>query len=176
MKYNAIVLEDIANGDGVGVSLYVQGCPHHCPGCFNPETWDFDSANCFEFDSVAVNTIIARLNKPYVNHLSILGGVPLESRNLFSLACFIKQVKDNCPDKEIWLWTGYTWEILQEIIQTTNNTGYLEYILRNVDYLIDGPYIQEQKDLTLKWRGSRNQRIIKSAESVRANRLILDKM
>lgn len=169
MKYRSVILEDIANGNGVGVSLFIQGCSHHCPGCFNPESWDFDDADCPEFDSIIANTIIAQLNKPYINHLSILGGEPLEPRNLFPLACFIKQVKDNCPDKEIWLWTGCVWEILQETIRITDRAGYLEYILKNVDYLIDGPFIQEQKDLALQWRGSRNQRIIKSAESMKLN-------
>lgn len=181
MKYSSIILEDTANGDGVGVSLFIQGCSHHCPGCFNPESWDFD-ADCPEFDQATIETIFNQLEKPYINHLSILGGEPLEPENLYILFNFLDLVKYKFPDKKIWLWTGYTWEMLQEaILLTTKNnrwleysrSHYLEYILESVDFLVDGPFIQEEKDLTLVWRGSRNQRIIKCAESMKARQLIL---
>lgn len=174
MKYNAIVLEDIANGDGVGVSLYVQGCPHHCSGCFNPETWDYNLGR--EFTLQEEEEIFRCLDKPYISHFSILGGEPLESHNIYALSRLINKIKRSYPHIKIWIWTGYTWRFLQNEICRAKNAKYLEYILKNTDYLIDGPFIQEEKDLTLKWRGSRNQRIIKSAESMRANRLILDKM
>ena len=173
MRYNAVAFDDIANGRGVGVSLYLQGCSHFCPGCFNPETWDFDGGE--EFNTEVEKEILNHLGKPHINHLSILGGEPLAPCNLYKLSCFINKVNTIYPHITIWLWTGYTWENL--ILRTKNGmsgVGYLKYILKNVDYLIDGPYIQEQKDLALSWRGSRNQRIIKSAESMRVNSLIIE--
>lgn len=158
---------DVANGNGIGVSLYTQGCSHRCAHCFNPETWDFEGGQ--EFTQETQNTILDLLDQSYVDHFSILGGEPLEPQNTYPLACLISKIKSEHPHIKIWLWTGYTWETLQETIRTTDRAKYLEYILENIDYLIDGPFIQEQKDLTLSWRGSRNQRIIKSAESMKLN-------
>lgn len=167
MRYNTIVPVDIANGNGIGVSLYTQGCSRRCKQCFNPETWSFEGGQ--EFTQETQDTILDLLDQSYIDHFSILGGEPLEPQNTYPLACLISKIKSDYPHIKIWLWTGYTWEELQETIRAADNAKYLEYILKNVDYLVDGPFIQEQKDLTLQWRGSRNQRIIKSAESMRLN-------
>ena len=169
MRYNSIVVEDIANGDGVGVSLYTQGCPHHCPGCFNSHTWDFDGGQ--ELDEFVIETMLYYLGKPYINHFSILGGEPLVSKNLFPLSCLINKIRTNLPHIKIWVWTGYTFE---ELLQRRSEEGYLNYILKNIDVLIDGPFIQEKKDLTLKWRGSTNQRIIYCAEELKKRKLTLE--
>lgn len=168
MRYSSILTDDVANGDGVGVSLYLQGCSHRCLGCFNPETWDFNSG--LEFDTKVEQKILGCLSKPQINHLSILGGEPLEKENWYPLSCFIQKVRYSFPHIKIWLWTGFTWEGLQEIIRTFDYVKYLEYILENVDYIIDGPFIQEKKDLTLLWRGSSNQRIIESSRSIKYNK------
>lgn len=153
MRYNSIVLEDIANGDGVGVSLYVQGCSKHCPGCFNPETWDFNAG--FAFTEKEQEFILSNLAKPYINHFSILGGEPLEEQNLQDLTNLIMKIRDTFPHIKIWLWTGYEYN---ELFDKQNNE-YLNYILKNINFLIEGPFIQEQKDLTLLWRGSKNQKV-----------------
>ena len=168
MRYSSIVIEDIANGDGVGVSLYTQGCPHHCPGCFNPETWDFDGGR--ELDEPIIETILYYLGKPYINHFSILGGEPLISKNLFPLSCLINKVRDCMPHLKIWLWSGYT---IEELLERAKTEHYLRFILEHIDFLVDGRFIQEQQDLTLKWRGSANQRIISCAESMKQNQLIV---
>lgn len=168
MRYCAIQSEDIANGNGIGVSLYTQGCPHHCPGCFSQETWNYEGG--FELTNEDKQNIIDLLSKPYINHFSILGGEPLISRNLFSLACLIRQIKIQLPRIKIWIWTGYEFEELVERIRTE---GYLRFILENTDVIIDGPYLQEKRDITLKWRGSTNQRVISCAKSLKHNHTIL---
>lgn len=165
MRYSYIIPTDIANGVGVGVSLYVQGCSHHCLGCFNPETWDYEGGK--EYTEETQETLLHYLSKPFINHLSILGGEPLDPKNVKTIEELIIKTKDSYPHIKIWLWTGYTWNQLQEIIKTNDQTCSLKSILKTVDYLIDGPFIQEEKDLTLSWRGSRNQRIIKSAETIK---------
>ena len=146
---------DISNGAGIGVSLFTQGCNLRCKGCFNPETWDFAAGK--EFTDESINTIIDLLDNEHMSRLSILGGEPLSNCNLFMLSKLIQKTRTKYPDKTIWLWSGYTWEKLQEKRKDNN---YLNFILNNLDYIVVGPFIEEKKDLTLKWRGSSNQRII----------------
>ncbi len=166
MRYAAIEKNEIVNGNGVGVSLYVQGCPIRCKGCFNPETWDFNGGKQWKIRQSTAE-IYDLLNKNYISRLSILGGEPLYIDNLFYILLLLVEMKGACPDKEFWLWTGYTWEQLQERIKKAKDIWpehteevYLHGILNQLDYLVAGPFIQEERDLTLLWRGSRNQEVI----------------
>ena len=147
MNYGMIKKTDVANGPGVRVSLFVSGCRNHCAGCFNPETWDFSYGRPFTKETE--DEIIEALRPPWIQGLSILGGEPTEEENEAVLIPFLKRVREELPEKDIWLYSGYTWEMLQG-----------EEILSLVDVLVDGPFLISQKDAGLAFRGSRNQRII----------------
>ena len=147
MNYAEIKKVDIANGPGVRVSLFVSGCRNHCTGCFNPETWDFDYGRPFTTETE--DAIIEALRPSWIQGLSILGGDPAEEENAAVLIPFLKRVRAVLPDKDIWLYSGYTYEVLRD-----------KEILTLADVLVDGPFIQEQKNLMLEFRGSENQRII----------------
>ena len=147
MNYAEIKKVDIANGPGVRVSLFVSGCRNHCKGCFNPETWDFDYGRPFTRETE--DEIIEALRPSWIQGLSILGGEPTEEENAAVLLPFLKRVRAVLPDKDIWLYSGYTYEMLRD-----------KEILTLVDVLVDGPFLLEQKDAGLAFRGSRNQRII----------------
>lgn len=147
MNYAGIKKVDIANGPGVRVSLFVSGCRNHCKGCFNPETWDFAYGQPFTRETE--DEIIEALRPSWIQGLSILGGEPTEEKNAAVLIPFLKRVREKLPEKDIWLYSGYTYEMLQG-----------EEILTLVDVLVDGPFLLEQKDAGLAFRGSRNQRII----------------
>lgn len=154
MRYAGLIKNDVANCPGIGVSFFTQGCPHRCLNCFNPETWDFDGGQ--EFTKETLDSIILALKANNVHRdLNILGGEPLCPENSFLTKLVITEVKKELPDTKIYIWTGYLYEELLES-QDTN----IKYILESADVLIDGPFIQEEKDLTLELRGSRNQRII----------------
>lgn len=154
MKFATIKDNDIANGPGVGVSVFLQGCERHCDGCFNPETWDFEGGQEFTQDTLKhiINALTANGIK---RHLSILGGEPLHPNNLFLTQLIISTVKQELPETKIYIWTGYT---IEELRKSTSKA--LQYILSTADVLIDGPYIEAERDITLPMRGSRNQRII----------------
>lgn len=154
MRYAQIRKMDISNGEGIGVSLFIQGCSQHCKGCFNPETWDFQGGKIYHPETT--EKIMELLNKPYIIRFSILGGEPLEYKNLFELSCLINKIKSTYPHIKIWMWTGF---LLEDLEEKSLTNPYLDYVLSNIDVLVDGPFIQEEKDITLKWRGSRNQRI-----------------
>ena len=147
MNYAKIKKVDIANGPGVRVSLFVSGCRNHCKGCFNPETWDFDYGR--PFTRATEDEIIEALRPSWIQGLSILGGEPTEEENAAVLIPFLKRVRAALPDKDIWLYSGYTYEVLRD-----------KEILTLADVLVDGPFLLEQKDAGLAFRGSRNQRII----------------
>ena len=147
MNYAEIKKVDIANGPGVRVSLFVSGCRNHCKGCFNPETWDFDYGRPFTRETE--DEIIEALRPSWIQGLSILGGEPTEEENAAVLIPFLKRVRAVLPDKDIWLYSGYTYETLRD-----------KEILTMADVLVDGPFLLEQKDAGLAFRGSRNQRII----------------
>ena len=149
IRYANIKAYDVANGPGVRVSLYVQGCPHHCPNCFNPETWDYEGGNVLTND--IMTKIIEDCKKPQISGLSILGGEPF-AQNLILLNQFIEKYKEEV-DKPIWVWTGYLYE---DLIQNKNALN----IIKNIDTLVDGPFIESKKDLKLDYRGSSNQRVI----------------
>lgn len=155
MKYADLKYNDIANGPGIRVSFWVQGCPHRCVGCQNPETWDFNSGKEFTNETLQEikNAITAN---GVMRNLSILGGEPLCEENLFLTALVIKEIKEQFPDINIYLWTGYTIEELKKLY----SHPHMNYILNNINTLIEGRYIDSQRDITLPLRGSANQRII----------------
>jgi anaerobic ribonucleoside-triphosphate reductase activating protein len=147
MKYGKINKTDIANGPGVRVSLFVSGCRNRCPGCFNPETWSFNYGE--DFTRRTLDEILEALRPDYIAGLSILGGDPFEPENIAWVVMLCMIAKEVYPDKTIWVYTGYQYEDLKYL-------SVMEYI----DVLVDGPFIEAQKDITLKFRGSKNQRII----------------
>lgn len=158
MRYAGIIKNDVAAGKGVCVTFFVQGCDTHCPGCHNQGTWDFDGG--YEFTQDTINSIINALNANGVQrNLCIMGGEPLHERNQFLVQLLIREVKKVYPDIKIYLWTGYLYEDLIE-----KHEKILQNILQEIDVLIDGPFIKEQRDITLAMRGSRNQRIINLKE------------
>lgn len=166
MRFASIRSLDISNGLGVGVSLFTQGCPFHCQGCFNPETWDFEGGK--EFTSFYKTQLLKLIQKPYIERFSLLGGEGLIPQNHFDIACLIESIRAKRPDIKIWIYTGYT---LEELL---NNLGpYLTYILRNIDVLVDGQFIQEQKDITLPFCGSRNQRVIDMRKTLEEREIVL---
>jgi len=179
MRYADILKCDCVNGLGWGVSLYTQGCDKHCVGCFNPETWDFKAGK--EFTEETQQAILQLLDQPHITRLSLLGGEPLAKQNRPQLARFLlNEVRFRHPKIKIWVWTGYTWDQLMKEYDQPDEEYYkdlsaqaLAAILGNVDVLIDGPFIQEEKDITLKWRGSRNQRVIDVQQSFIQGKVVL---
>lgn len=157
MNYSKLNSHDIANGPGVRVSLFVSGCNRHCKGCFNPETWDFNNGEPFTTD--IENHILELLSPDYISGLSILGGEPFEVQNIEVLYPFIKITKEKYPNKSIWIYSGNT---LEELIAKNNDI--ILQTLRIVDVLVDGAFIEDEKNISLQFRGSNNQRIIKLAE------------
>ena len=161
MKYAQIREMDVTNGSGIGVALFTQGCPYHCKNCFNPETWDFDKG--IDWTEETENNIIELLKPEYITRLSILGGEPLIERNIAPLTALLKRVKSIYPDKQVWLYTGGDFEVLE---------GLYEEIFQYIDILIDGRYIDDLRDYKLKWRGSSNQRIIDVQASLKSGDVI----
>lgn len=159
MKYGNIKFVDSSNGSGVRVSLYVSGCRNHCKGCFNEATWDFDFGE--EFTPIQENEIIEACNKSFISGLTILGGEPFEEENQTALLPFIERFKQECPDKNLWMYTGYVLDNDLQEGQRKFLPNVTNKILEQVDVLIDGPFILEQKDLTLPFRGSKNQRLLR---------------
>ena len=147
MNYCGLKKIDTANGLGVRVSLFVSGCRNHCPGCFQPETWDFGYGE--PFTNEIEDEIIEALRPSWIQGLSILGGEPMEPENQAALLPFLSRVRRELPDKDIWLYTGYTFEAVSD-----------SELLPLVDVLVDGPFVDGQKDISLSFRGSRNQRIL----------------
>ena len=160
MRYSGIIYNDTAAAPGVCLTFFTQGCPHHCKGCHNPETWDYEGGQRFTND--ILEDIIRGLRANGVNRtLCIMGGEPLCDRNIFLTALLIQQVKAKYPNQKIYLWTGYTYE---ELVKRHDNKT--KYVLSNIDCLIDGPFIEELRDTTLQMRGSSNQRIIYPKEII----------
>ena len=162
MRYALIREMDISNGEGIGVSLFVQGCHFHCKGCFNQETWDFNGGK--EWTEEIENKFFELVNRPYVRRISILGGEPLADENVDGVLNLILKLKQKYPFKKIWLYTGYTYEAIKEKEYDSGAHLSRGIILDTVDVLVDGTYIKEQRDITLSFRGSRNQRIWKKGE------------
>lgn len=161
MNYAAIKKYDIANGPGVRVSLFVSGCRHHCKGCFNSETWDFNYGNAF--GKSVMNELIDALDKEYVEGFSLLGGEPFEPENRETVQNILRVVRERFPQKTIWCYTGFKFDELK-----VNSSSILEMI----DVLVDGKFIEEKKNLRLKFRGSENQRLIDVKKSLAENRVV----
>lgn len=158
MKYSGIIKNDLSAAPGISVSFFTQGCPHKCKNCHNPETWDFNGGK--EFTPETLEEICSALTANNVNRsFSVLGGEPLCEENAFLTYLIIKTVKERLPDTKIYLWTGYYYDQLQKL-----GNPRIPQILELVDVLIDGPYIDEQRDITLQMRGSANQSIIDLAK------------
>lgn len=170
MNYANIKKYDIANGPGVRVSLFVSGCTHHCPGCFNPETWDFNFGE--PFDSDVINEILEALEPSYIRGFSLLGGEPFEYKNQTGLLPLLKEIRNRFPNKDIWCYTGYNFEtdILEDMAKKWLETNEM---LSYIDILVDGEFVEAKKDLALRFRGSSNQRIIQVQESLKQNKVIL---
>ena len=152
MNYAQIRSLDIANGEGIGVALFVSGCPFHCKGCFNQEAWDYNYGNTFYLETL--KGLIKLADKPYIQRLSILGGEPLDPANLPGVKDVVRTFREKLPQKKIWLYSGFTYEDL------FGSQLFAQKIVESVDVFVDGKFIEEQKDLQLKFRGSRNQRVI----------------
>ena len=159
MNYAQINKFDIANGSGVRVSLFVQGCPIHCPGCFNQETWDFNGGKPFTEDTI--NEILLFMNDNIAG-LSILGGEPLADQNVIDVAWLTTAFKQRFPDKTVWLWTGYAWDKVKSYP-----------VMLNIDVCVAGPFDISKRDLSLKWCGSSNQQVIDVHASLICNKPIL---
>ena len=162
MNYGEIKLCDIANGEGVRVSLFVSGCTHHCKECFNPETWDFSYGK--PFDEEVQERILSELAPDYIDGLSLLGGEPFEPANQRALLPFLLRVRERFPQKTVWCYTGYT----QDVDLVPGGKVYTEAteeMLSYIDRLVDGEFMEEKKDVTLKFRGSQNQRILRKKEA-----------
>ena len=194
IRYASIREMDISNGDGVGVALFVQGCPFnpHCYNCFNPDTWDFNGGK--EWTPEIKDKFLELINRPYIKRVSILGGEPLADENLDDVFDLISEIKRRFSDtKTIWLYTGYTLKLskLNYIDPTDNYKAKQDYnfyttessknivsnflrseIIEKVDVVVDGRYVDSQRDISLKWRGSANQRVISVQESLKQGKVI----
>lgn len=156
MNYAQIRKMDISNGEGIGVSLFVSGCHFHCKNCFNSIAWDYNYGQQFTEDTM--QTILQLLQQDFIKRLTILGGEPLDDKNVETVYNIIQQVRQHNFNIKIWLYSGYTFE---EIMKQTDVYGeYRKKILKIIDVLVDGQYVDELKDLNLQFRGSSNQRII----------------
>ncbi len=170
MNYGEIKNCDIANGVGVRVSLFVSGCTHHCEGCFNPMTWDFNYGK--PFDKEAEDYLIDLLSHEYIRGLTLLGGEPMEPENQKELLPLLRRVRAELPKKDIWCYTGYTYErdILNDMCEKYAETP---EILKYIDVLVDGEFILARKNISLRFRGSDNQRIIDVKKSLETGETVL---
>lgn len=164
MFYSNIIEHDIANGEGVRISLFVSGCQFHCEDCFNPESWDYNYGKPYTQETT--DYILSILQSPYVNGLSILGGDPLwqDEDGIAQLIDLVKQVKN--IEKTVWIWSGFTWEQLPSLSKSKQN------LVQLCDVMIDGLYDKKLRDLRLKWRGSSNQRVIDIQQSIKEGKVI----
>ena len=167
MNYGQVFYAETANGIGARISLFVSGCTHHCPGCFNEETWDFNFGEPFTRE--VEDDIIEHLRPSYIDGLSLLGGEPMEAQNQRALLPFLERVKQEVPHATIWIYSGYTFEELLDSENPRCHTEATERILELSDILVDGEFILAEKDVNLRFRGSRNQRILELKESLRAH-------
>lgn len=169
MNYAVIKPRDIANGLGVRVSLFVSGCTHRCKGCFNSEAWDFSYGR--PFDENTENEIIELMKPSYVRGLSLLGGEPMEPVNQRALEPFLRKVKNIYPDKDIWCYSGYTLE--NDILKGRAHCEVTDSILSMIDILVDGEFVEEKKNIRLKFRGSENQRVIDLKKSLESGKTVI---
>ncbi len=174
MNYHKIEKSSIANGTGIRVVLWCSGCSLRCKGCQNPETWDINSGKLF--DEKAKEELFEALDKPYIQGITFSGGHPLENENVETVYLLIKEIKEKFPNKDIWLYTGYT---LNQIFPTVITSDldlkrfYRQNIVEMCDVVVDGAYVEKLRDITLKWRGSSNQRVIDVKNTLKENKVVL---
>lgn len=178
MNYHNITTVDMMNGDGLRVVLWLSGCNHHCKNCQNPQTWDVNSG--IEFDINAKDELFAELKKDYISGITFSGGDPLHENNLDKVLALVELIRILYPTKTIWIYSGYTFEqIMYPVITDDFNPKRDELInkrrdiVKSSNILVDGRYIDELRDTTLKWRGSSNQRVIDVQESLKQNKVVL---
>ena len=164
MNYAGIKKTDVANGPGVRVSLFVSGCRHHCKGCFNSETWDFAYGKPFNDD--VLSEIMTALEPEYIEGFTVLGGEPFEPENREMVLEVIKTVREKHPDMSIWCYSGFLFDVLKD-------TDVSKDILKLIDVLVDGRFVEEKKNLRLKFRGSENQRLIDVPKSLAEGTVVL---
>ncbi|MCQ2070213.1 MAG: anaerobic ribonucleoside-triphosphate reductase activating protein [archaeon] len=169
MYFGAVKDIDIADGPGVRVSLFVSGCTHCCKGCFQPETWDFSYGEPFCEDTE--ERIIDLLSRPYIAGLTVLGGEPFEPSNQEVLAPFLEKVRGRLPGKNIWCYSGYTWEEL--VSDSRARCAFTDRMLATIDVLVDGEFKEDLRNLTLRFRGSSNQRLIDVRPSLETGSVVL---
>ena len=167
MNYATIKPRDIANGPGVRVSLFVSGCTHHCPGCFNQEAWDFAYGK--PFTQAVMDHILELLRPSYVRGLTLLGGEPFEPQNQGPVVELLRQIKAQMPEKSIWAFSGYLFD--RDIL--SGRLGDTREYLRYLDVLVDGPFVEAKKNLSLRFRGSENQRLIDVPKSMASGQVVL---
>ena len=160
MRYNLIRKMDISNGPGVRVSVFMQGCSFHCKNCFNSSTWDFEGGK--EFNNNTIDEVLELCNNSYIKGLSILGGEPMHPKNIEATTELAKKFKEKYPDKNLWVWSGFKFD------EDLKGKEVLNY----VDVLVDGRYVDELRNPTLKWRGSSNQRVIDVQKSMKENKIV----
>ena len=170
MYYGEIKKCDIANGEGVRVSLFVSGCTHHCPGCFNQDTWVFDYGK--EYTQETEDEILKALSPGYINGLSLLGGEPFEPQNQEVLVRLLRKVKEQYPEKNIWCYSGYLFD--KELLSESRaRCEYTDEMLSMLDVLVDGRFVEALKDIRLVFRGSSNQRVIDVKKSLETGTVVL---
>ena len=173
MNYGNIKKCDSANGLGVRISLFVSGCTNHCKGCFQPETWEFDYGTLYTEETQ--NSILKELGASYYTGLSILGGEPFEPCNQIEIVKLVREFKSMYPEKNIWMWTGFTYD--KDLIPGgCRYTSVTDEILNSIDVLVDGRFVEELKTLTIPFRGSSNQRIIDMKATRNAGELIFHEL
>ena len=160
MRYHNITKDDMLNGDGLRVVLGVAGCSHGCKGCQNPVTWDIHGG--LKFDEAAKKEIFEELRKDYISGITFSGGDPLHPLNREEVGTLIREIKEEFPDKTIWLYTGFVWETIQKLD-----------FMPLIDVVIDGEYIEELRDVQLKWKGSSNQRVIDVKHTLKEKKVVL---
>ena len=182
MNYAQVRSMDISNGEGIGVSLFVQGCDFHCKNCFNSETWEFSKGQ--EWNDKTKNQFLKLIETPFIQRVSILGGEPLHPKNVQNVLKIVDEIRVSYPTKNIWLYTGYTWEEIwiKDNIKTADKVKDMRekaiinlrrQVVRMCDVLIDGRYVDELRDISLHWRGSSNQRVINVQETLKQNQIVL---
>lgn len=182
MNYAQIRSMDISNGEGIGVSLFVQGCDFHCKNCFNSETWEFSKGQ--EWNDKTKNQFLKLIETPFIQRVSILGGEPLHPKNVQNVLKIVDEIRVSYPTKNIWLYTGYTWEEIwiKDNIKTDDKIQDMRekaiknlrrQVVRMCDVLIDGRYIDELRDVSLHWRGSSNQRVINVQKTLEQKQIVL---
>ncbi len=169
MYYGEIKKADIANGEGVRVSLFVSGCRHHCEDCFNSMTWDFDYGQ--EYTKATEDMILEYLAPDYIKGLTLIGGEPFEKENQAVLLELVRRVKKHCPNKDIWCYSGFTYEQILGGSRASGETA--TSLLSYIDVLVDGRFEKDKKNITLRFRGSENQRIIDVQKSLSQNKVVI---